>query len=392
MEPIRQRISVPFGYEVHFTTGLFEPENPLLASVIGQAYKMLAVIDSGVSDSDSALAARIADYSAVQGLKLACPAIVVPGGEAVKNSRTYVDQLHCAIHEYGICRHSYVVAIGGGALLDMAGYAAATAHRGVRLVRVPTTVLAQNDSGVGVKNGINAFGRKNFLGVFSPPFAVINDFQFLETLGDRDWRAGMAEAVKVALIKDAAFFEFLEQEASALAAREMRPMRVLIECCAEMHVRHIQNSGDPFESGSSRPLDFGHWAAHKLEQLTNYEMRHGEAVAVGIALDATYSHLAGLLPESDWRRTLSLFTALGFDLRMPDACAPVNRENPRQLLAGLAEFREHLGGPLTIMLLKRVGQAVEVNEISEELVLDSVQLLSEVARDPGFTPVVARKR
>jgi 3-dehydroquinate synthase len=391
MEPIRQSISVPFGCEVHFTTDLFQAENPLLASVVGSDYKMLCVIDSGVAEANPSLAARVTGYCAAHGLKQACQPLVVPGGEGVKNTREYVDQLHCAIHDFGICRHSFLVAIGGGALLDMAGYAAATAHRGVRLIRVPTTVLSQNDSGVGVKNGINAFGRKNFLGVFAPPFAVINDFQFLTTLADRDWRAGMAEAVKVALIKDAAFFDFLEHEASALAAREMRPMRTLIERCAAMHVQHIQTSGDPFETGSSRPLDFGHWSAHKLEQLSNYAVRHGEAVAIGLALDTTYSYLAGLLDERDWRRTLALLSELGFDLTVPQPCAPVTRENPRCLLSGLNEFREHLGGPLTVMLLKRVGQAMEVNEMSDELVLESIDLLNDAVRHPGLSPVGVKK-
>ena len=123
--------------------------------------------------------------------------------------------VHRAIHEYGIDRHAYVLAVGGGALLDMVGYAAATAHRGVRLVRVPTTVLSQNDSGIGVKNSVNAFGKKNFLGTFAPPFAVFNDFTFLTTLSDRDWRAGISEAIKVALLKDATFFAFLEEHATA---------------------------------------------------------------------------------------------------------------------------------------------------------------------------------
>ena len=391
MEPIRQHIAVPFGYNVHFTTGLFAPSNPLLASVVDPAYQMICVVDGGVADAHPRLAEQVTEYSTAHRLQLACPAMVVPGGESVKNTREYVDQLHSAIHEFGICRHSTVVAIGGGALLDMAGYAAATAHRGVRLVRVPTTVLAQNDSGVGVKNGINAFGRKNFLGVFAPPYAVINDFDFLETLDARDWRAGMAEAVKVAMIKDVAFFEFLEREAAALANREMRPMRTLIERCAEMHVQHIQNSGDAFENGSSRPLDFGHWAAHKLEQLTNYALRHGEAVAKGIALDTTYSYVAGRLEERDWERTIALMTAMGFDLTVPQPCAPVSRENPRCLLSGLNEFREHLGGPLTIMLIQRVGQAIEVHEISDGLMLESIQVLNGALQDSRFISVGTRK-
>ena len=131
-----------------------------------------------------------------------------------------------------IDRHSYVVAIGGGAVLDAVGYAAATAHRGVRLVRVPTTTLSQDDSAVGVKNGINAFGKKNFVGTFAPPHAVLNDFDLLTTLDDRDWRAGISEAVKVALLKDSAFFAWIEQHARELDERSLDAMAMLVHRCA----------------------------------------------------------------------------------------------------------------------------------------------------------------
>ena len=115
-------------------------------------------------------------------VRLAGPILIVPGGEAVKNDIRHIEEILQVIQDAGLCRHSYVLAIGGGAVLDAVGYAAATAHRGVRLVRIPTTVLAQDDSAVGVKNGINAFGKKNYLGTFAPPSAVINDFSFLPTL------------------------------------------------------------------------------------------------------------------------------------------------------------------------------------------------------------------
>jgi len=384
MEPIRQRIAVPFEYEVHFTADLFRAGNPLLASVVDRAYRMLCVIDSGVADANPSLARRVEEYCRAEELKLATPPVVVPGGERVKNTRQYVDQLHAAIHEFGICRHSSLVAVGGGAVLDMAGYGAATAHRGVRLVRVPTTVLSQNDSGVGVKNGINAFGRKNFLGVFAPPFAVINDFEFLTTLADRDWRAGTAEAVKVALIKDAAFFDFLEKEAAALAARDMRPMRSLIEHCAKMHVRHIQSSGDPFETGSSRPLDFGHWSAHKLEQLSQFKIRHGEAVAIGIALDVVYSKKVGLLGEEAAERILKLLEQLGFKL-FADELLAADSSSQFAVLFGLEEFREHLGGELTITLLSEIGRGVEVHEMELPQVIAAIHELRDRARSKTKT-------
>src|SRR5690606_4062586 len=249
--------------------------------------------------------------------------------------------------------HSYVIGIGGGAALDLVGYAAATTHRGIRHIRVPTTVLAQNDSGVGVKNGINAFGMKNMLGTFVPPHAVLNDSAFIHVLPGRDKRAGMAEAVKVALIRDRPFFEWLEEKAEALALFASEPLDKLIRHCALLHMRQIAHGGDPFERGSVRPLDFGHWAAHKLEALSAYELRHGEAVAIGVALDTRYSVLAGLLPEGDDRRVRALLERLGFDL-WHDACDARGPDGRRSLLAGLEEFREHLGGELTVTLLRAI--------------------------------------
>jgi 3-dehydroquinate synthase len=256
----------------------------------------------------------------------------------------------------------------------MAGYAAATAHRGVRLIRLPSTVLSQNDSGVGVKNGINAFGKKNFLGTFAPPVAVLNDFAFLETLSERDWRSGISEAVKVALIRDAAFFERLEANAQALAHRNARAMEELIYRCAELHVQHISRGGDPFESGSSRPLDFGHWAAHKLEHLTAFGLRHGEAVAIGIALDSAYACLKGMLPEPDWHRIYAMLRTVGFNLYVPEL------EHP-ELTEGLTEFREHLGGELCITLLTGIGRSVQAHEIDRDVLYAAVAELRNAAAE-----------
>ncbi len=181
-------------------------------------------------------------------MKLVHPPLFVCGSETAKNSPTLVGELHALIHRHHIDRHSYLIAVGGGALLDVAGFAAATAHRGVRHVRIPTTTLSQADSGVGVKNGLNALGQKNFIGTFSPPFAVINDFNLLMTLAPRDKRGGYVEAVKVACIREAVFFEELERDAEKLAAFETVAMKHLIRRCAELHLDHIATSGDPFRS------------------------------------------------------------------------------------------------------------------------------------------------
>lgn len=367
LPPIQQEFHVPYRYGVHFTQDLFRVDNPLLAEVMGakEVGRVLFVVDAGLIEHRPLLG-EIAAYAQQYPDKmvLAAPPLVVPAGEAAKNDPGLLSQLCKAIAAAGICRHSYVVAVGGGAVLDLVGYAAAVSHRGLRLIRVPTTVLAQNDSGVGVKNGINAFGKKNFLGTFAPPYAVINDFSFLTSLSDRDWRSGMVEAVKVALIKDGHFFEQIEQDAQALVRRDRQAMGRLIYRCAQLHVEHIGSYGDPFEQGSSRPLDFGHWAAHRLEHLTNYRLRHGEAVAIGIALDVTYSQLAGLISKADAQRILSTLTQLGFALQVPELFSYLDEpHHPQSLFVGLSEFREHLGGELTIMLLRAIGQGVEVHEV-----------------------------
>ncbi|MGK7908680.1 MAG: 3-dehydroquinate synthase [Synechococcus sp.] len=397
--PIQQRFTVAFDYAVHFTEGLFRQDNPLLSDAIlsdGKEgpKKFAVVIDAGVLEQRPQLIAQIERYAKRYGdrLKLVATPQVVPGGEAAKNDPALVDRLQAIINEVGLCRHSYLVAIGGGSLLDMAGYAAATAHRGIRLIRIPTTVLAQNDAGIGVKNGINAFGKKNYLGTFKPPYAVLNDFTFLKTLGDRDWRAGIAEAVKVALIKDPDFFSEISADADALANRDMAAMQRLIVRCAQLHLHHIATSGDPFELGSSRPLDFGHWSAHKLEQLAHYGLRHGEAVAIGMALDVTYSHLLGWLRYSDWRAILSTLKTLGFVLYVPELAAGIEDLNdPRCIFNGLNEFREHLGGQLTLMLLREIGSGVEVHSVDLDLYRQAISMLLAWEASQEESLVIARQ-
>lgn len=369
MFALEQSFAVSYKYQVIFTERLFASENPVLgqvfaslASAAGFTPKVLFVVDEGVLSAHPHLPDQIrACFQALDGrVAWVEELIVVPGGEAVKNDPAQVERVVDAVNTFAIDRHSYLIAIGGGAVLDMAGYAAAISHRGVRHIRIPTTVLSQNDSGIGVKNSVNYRGKKNFLGTFAPPVAVINDRFFLTTLSDRDWRSGISEAVKVALIKDLPFFEWIEANTAALADRSPEEMSQLIIRCADLHLQHIR-SGDPFEFGSARPLDFGHWAAHKLEYLTRFELRHGEAVAIGIALDSVYSFFDGRLSEADLGRILSLLAALGFELGheqlWQDHCA--------HLKAGLAEFREHLGGRLTITLLNALGTGQEVHEMEE---------------------------
>lgn len=383
MSAIKKTIQVGYDLRVFFTEHAFDAGNVVLKQVMageepGQIKKGLVVLDESLAQAQPALAQQIERYFAVHAdsVKLVCPPLVIEGGERTKNSAFHVSEIQSQIDRYHIDRHSYVIAVGGGALLDMAGFAAATAHRGIRHIRIPSTTLSQADSGVGVKNGINAFGKKNFIGTFTPPFAVINDFQLLTSLSPRDKRAGYVEAVKVALIRDKKFFEALEKDAAALREFEPDATRQVIRRCAELHLEHIATSGDPFEFGAARPLDFGHWSAHKLEQLSEYQVRHGEAVAIGIALDVVYSRMAGLLDAASAARALRLLEVLGFEL-FASELLHVNSRNALLVLDGLEEFREHLGGELTITLLKEIGKGFEVHEMNLPKVVEAIYELKE---------------
>jgi 3-dehydroquinate synthase len=379
MTILHQNFQVQFSYNIIFTENLFSPENTTLLDFLQQygntdfRKKILFLIDEGVATAHPHLREEIKQYFIPQNaIELSSEILILAGGEQVKNDPNYLSQTLQAIDDNGIDRHSFVAAIGGGAFLDMVGYASAIAHRGVKHIRIPTTVLSQNDSGIGVKNGVNFFNKKNFLGTFAPPVAVFNDGNFLRTLSERDWRSGISEAVKVALIKDLAFFEWLETHAKALAERDEAVMQKQIVRCAELHLQHI-SSGDPFEMGSARPLDFGHWAAHKLEYLTNFEIRHGEAVAIGIALDSVYSFLKNNLSKDELERILTTLETLGFKI-YHEALAENDKIN---LWKGLNEFREHLGGQLTITILQTLGKGIEVHEIDFELVKQAVDILSK---------------
>tara|TARA_R110002167_G_scaffold37529_5_gene117621 strand:+ start:1084 stop:2250 length:1167 start_codon:yes stop_codon:yes gene_type:complete len=379
LNTIEQSFSVAYTYKLYFTQNLFDTKNTLFRDVIkgykeNEAVKLLFVVDDGVVAHHPKIMDAIKMYCDGHPKNLKhTEGIVIAGGEQCKNDYGNITRILEGINKNSICRHSFVVVIGGGAVIDMVGYAAAIAHRGVKLIRIPTTVLSQNDSAVGVKNSINCFDKKNFLGTFAPPYAIINDIEFLHTLEQRDWIAGIAEAVKVALIKDEVFFRYISDNALALRERKTEPMQQVIYKCAAMHMHHIAQGGDPFESGSSRPLDFGHWAAHKLEQMTHYSLRHGEAVAMGIALDVTYAQLMGLISEETLIQIITLMQQIGFDLHIP-----VETETQmNQLLAGIQEFREHLGGELCITLISGIGEKYDVNEIDIDSMKQAVNVLND---------------
>jgi 3-dehydroquinate synthase len=381
-----QRFTVTYEIPISFTRDVFDPANPTFVNALcrrepAKRHRFVVFLDAGVDTAMPRLREAIRHYASTyaRSLTLQGDVIVVPGGEAVKNREDILQQFLAVLTERAVDRHSYAVAIGGGAVLDAVGYAAAIFHRGVRHVRLPATVLAQADSGVGVKNALNVFGRKNLVGTFAPPFAIINDGSFIDYLPQREKRSGMSEAVKVALIRDRLFFEWIESNEDGLSAFHPDVLDRLIGCSAHLHMRQIAHCGDPFEMGSARPLDYGHWSAHKLEALTSHRLSHGEAVAIGIALDARYAVLAGLLLPGEEARVHRLLSKLGFTL-WSDALLIRDHAGELAIMGGLREFQEHLGGELAVTLVSEIGRGIEVNQMDSRLIEDAIGWLAALAQ------------
>ncbi|MGO1242813.1 MAG: 3-dehydroquinate synthase [Sphingobacterium sp.] len=385
---LEQNFRIDYQYNIYFTDGLFTLGNDTFREFLSAhstpmfKQKILFVLDDGMLNKHPKLFDQIRNYfKDIENVTLTSEPLVLPGGERCKNDPKSLEQIIGAVDQYGVDRHSYIVAIGGGALLDLTGFAAAVAHRGIKHIRIPTTVLSQNDSGVGVKNGVNYTGKKNFLGTFAPPVAVFNDAAFLQTLDDRSWLAGISEAVKVALIKDLPFFHWIQAHAEDLRTKSSQKMGELIYRCAELHLAHIRN-GDPFELGSSRPLDFGHWSAHKLEQMTNFELLHGEAVSIGLAIDVLYSLYIGNIAEHEARTVIDLFMQLGLPIYHP----VLDNEDTRDiLLAGLLDFQEHLGGKLTVVLLSALGTGKDYHQMDHALIRQAIDFLKTYSKKEGVS-------
>ena len=365
------QFTIKASYQCHFTNGLLNDDNNLLANFLAGSIKntnskLLLMVDESIVDLYPGIFDHLTQYLHFYNINIKLlPIFELKKGETSKNDIRLLHQAYEKVQKYDLDRHSFIMAIGGGAACDFAGYVAATAHRGINLIRIPTTVLAQNDAAIGVKNGINFNGVKNFLGTFKEPNIVINDFDFLQTLDHRNFIAGFAEAIKIALIKDSDFFEWIETNVLRLKSKESAAVEYLIQKTASLHLDHFTNSGDPFEKGNSRPLDYGHWLAHKIESISSFEVLHGEAVAIGILLDSIYSEQLGFLSSNELKRIILVLDNLEL---LSQACFLSYFVTEKSLLqTSLNDFRVHLGGELSISLLEKVGTFFNANEIDLDL-------------------------
>jgi len=375
---IHDDFDVCFTHRLMFVRDVLASDNPMIEELFASASNdeprpgMIVAVDAGFAAANPGIHDAIRTRFDRDHLPEVREILEVPGGEAAKNDPVVIDRMLEAIERHRIDRRSCVAVFGGGAVIDAVGFASSTAHRGVRLIRFPTTVLGQLDAAIGVKNGVNRFGKKNFVGAFDVPVAVICDERMLETLDDRRWSEGFSEAVKIACLQDATFFDEIEGAADRIRERDPDASRPVIQRCAELHLRHIASGGDPFERREARPLDFGHWSAHRLESMSDFTRSHGEAVAVGVCLDAAYSHFDGRLDRGSLDRIVNTTARLGLPV-----FDPLLRE--QGLIDGLEEFREHLGGRLTVTLLEGIGRGVDVHEMDLERLRRSIAHLESNA-------------
>ena len=373
--------AVSFQHRLRFTSDVLGDDQEALVEVLepsgDQVARVQIWVDQYVASARPDLVPALERFtrSRPDRFQPASDVQIIAGGEAVKNDPAHLERILKAINDADLDRRSYIIVVGGGAVLDAVGFAAAIAHRGIRLVRLPTTTLAQADSGVGVKTAINYFGKKNWLGAFAVPWAVINDTALLASLPDRDFICGFSEAVKVALLKSPRVFDQLCEDAAKIHRRDLQTALPMIKASVEFHLAHITQGGDPFEAREARPLDFGHWSAHKLEPMSDFSIRHGEAVAIGLAIDVIYSSLVLGLPMADADRILECLVTMGFALDHP-----LLRETAT-ILEGLEEFRQHLGGRLTITMLRGVGDPVDVHEIDDAKMFQAIEHVSRYGQD-----------
>jgi 3-dehydroquinate synthase len=352
------RLTVELGarsYEIVVGPGLLARAGALLRPLLRQP-AAIVVTDAHLAQTSHLAALEVS----LEAAGIAARRIVLPAGEATK-SLAELERLLDQILAQGIERRTALVAFGGGVIGDLAGFAAAILLRGLDYVQIPTTLLAQVDSAVGGKTGINSRHGKNLIGSFHQPRLVLADTGVLETLPARELRAGYAEVVKYGLIDRPEFFAWLEQNGAALLAGDaaLRQQAILESCRAKAALVTV----DEREAGARALLNLGHTFAHALEALAGYgdTLLHGEAVALGIVLAARLSVRLGLCPPADAERVRAHFAEVGLPVTRAGLPAPVR--SAESMLAAMAHDKKTLGGRPRFVLLRGIGQAFAGAEV-----------------------------
>jgi shikimate kinase / 3-dehydroquinate synthase len=358
----KRRVDVPLGaraYSILIGPGALDDAGAEIAR-IAPAVNCAVVTDARVAPLYLDRLAASLDRAGLRFTSIVCPP-----GEGSKSYSEFARVVDSLI-EARIERRDIVIALGGGVVGDLAGFCAASLRRGVRLVQIPTTLLAQVDSSVGGKTGINSRHGKNLIGAFHQPSLVLADTACLNSLSERDFRAGFAEVVKYGLIGDHSFFEFLESNwRDIFAGGPSRIEAIAISCTAKARVV----VADETEQGERALLNFGHTFGHALEKLTAYDparLVHGEGVAIGMALAFRFSRELGLCSGQDAVRVEAHLKAVGLPTRIGDI--PDFKGDPESLLAAMRQDKKVERGKLTFILAKSIGEAFVARDIDEDRV------------------------
>lgn len=350
------------SYTVEIRPGILT-EVPLLLSRSEGKRHMFVVTDSNVLRLygrmlDSRLSAAGCDVTLLD----------VPAGERSKGSAT-VNKLYTGLFRGGVKRDSIVIALGGGVIGDLAGYLAATVLRGVRLVQIPTSLLAQVDSSVGGKVGIDHPAGKNLIGAFHQPSAVYIDPEALSTLPVEEFRNGFAEVIKIAAALDPPFFTLIERNVSRIRRENTELNAKIVETSVALKASIVEK--DERETGLRRILNLGHTIGHALESAGGYAMRHGEAVAVGMAAEARIALAMGLLPAQECRRLTAMLEASGLPVDPPRGI------NERAFMSAVAlDKKSDASGP-RFVLLRRIGECAQGVPVPADLVRKTMGFLSK---------------
>ena len=338
------------GYPIHIGAGLLDRDALYAPHVAGR--RAAVVTNETVAPL---YAARVEAALARAGARTL--RIVLPDGEAFKDWQ-HLDRIFAALLEAEADRRTVLVAVGGGVVGDMAGFAAAAYQRGIAHLQVPTTLLAQVDSSVGGKTAINHPLGKNMIGAFHQPGAVIADTATLATLPPREYASGLAEVVKYGAIRDVAFLGWIEQNAAALLAREAAALTYAIRRSCEIKAEIV--AADEREQGARALLNFGHTFGHAIESAAGYgAWLHGEAVAAGMALAARLSARLGRIPEAHAARLATLLERFGLPVAAPGF--------PLQTwLEFMGRDKKNEGGRITLILLDALGAAAVVRDTPDQ--------------------------
>jgi len=295
--------------------------------------------------------------------------ITVPAGETAKSIKV-VEQCYDALAKHRLERKSFIVALGGGVVGDLAGFVAATYLRGIAFVQVPTTLLAQVDSSVGGKVGVNLKSGKNLVGAFHQPRLVICEVDTLRTLSARELRAGLAEVIKYGIIYDAPLFERLERDLTKLLKREPQTLTEVIARCCEIKADVVGQ--DETESGLRAILNFGHTIGHAIENISGYgKYLHGEAISIGQVAAARISSVMSGLSADEATRIEPLFRKAGLPTRIR-----LNATQRKKLLAAMRLDKKVSGGEIKFVLAKRIGETVWGQKVPEQVVNDALDFVS----------------